>query len=234
MWQAIIAGGALGLMSSFHCVGMCGPLALSLPIQHLPAPQRYLALLLYNSGRIITYTLLGLLLGLAGRQLFISGGQQWLSIVLGVLILIVALNYYLFKNLWEPRWMQSFHYKIQGWMGQLLQSASLTSFLFLGMANGLLPCGMVYIAVAGALSTASLTESVGFMMSFGLATLPAMLLLSLAGMHINLSVRRSIKKVMPLMVAFVAVLLILRGLNLGIPFISPVLPQSAGTAAHCH
>lgn len=234
MWQALLAGGTLGLISSFHCVGMCGPLALSLPIQHLPKVQQYNALLLYNAGRVLTYSLLGLLFGTAGRQLFIAGWQQWFSVALGVFILLLALHYFFLKNLWEPRWMQRFHFQVQQWMSRFLQSGRAGAYGLLGMANGLLPCGMVYLAIAGALSTQEVSQSVLFMFAFGAATLPAMLGLSLLGLRIDLSVRRSIKKMMPLVVAAVAVILILRGLNLGIPFISPVLAGDPGQAASCH
>ena len=234
MWQALLAGGTLGLVSSFHCVGMCGPLALSLPVQHLPRYQQYSAFILYNLGRVITYSLLGLLFGLAGRQLFIAGWQQWFSISMGVLILLMAGHYFFLKNYWEPRWLQRFHFQVQQLMSRFLQHGSLGAYTLLGMANGLLPCGMVYLAIAGALSTQETLQSVGFMAAFGLATLPAMLVLSLLGMRVDINVRRSIRKLMPVVVTAVAVVLILRGLNLGIPFISPVLASSPGNAASCH
>ncbi|MFM2146393.1 MAG: hypothetical protein RL732_1229 [Bacteroidota bacterium] len=118
-------------------------------------------------------------------------------------------------------------------MSRLLRSNQLIAFLGLGAANGLLPCGMVYLAIAGALSTSQLWESVLFMFSFGMATLPAMIALNLAGLRINMQARKQIKRSMPLVVAFVAMVLILRGLNLGIPFISPVLPNNPGAVVAC-
>ncbi len=234
IWEAIIAGGTLGLISSFHCVGMCGPLALSLPVAHLSSPLQSFALVLYNLGRVVTYAAMGLLFGLTGRQIFIAGWQQWFSIALGVIILLLALQYFFFKNLYQPQWLQRFYSKVQQWMGYFLRSRNISAYLLLGMANGLLPCGMVYLAIAGALSTQQVQESVLFMASFGAGTLPAMLALSLIGLKMDLTVRKQIRKVMPVVVASVAIILILRGMNLGIPFISPVLATANGEAASCH
>lgn len=234
IWEAIIAGGTLGLISSFHCVGMCGPLALSLPVAHLSGPLQTIALFLYNLGRVVTYTAMGLLFGLTGRQIFIAGWQQWFSIALGVIILLLALQYFFFKNLYQPQWLQRFYGNVQQWMGYFLRSRNISAYLLLGMANGLLPCGMVYLAIAGALSTQQVQESVLFMASFGAGTLPAMLALSLIGLKMDLTVRKQIRKVMPVLVASVAIILILRGMNLGIPFISPVLATANGEAASCH
>jgi sulfite exporter TauE/SafE len=234
IWQAIIAGGTLGLLSSFHCVGMCGPLALSLPVSHLSKQFQWIAIILYNAGRLITYTLLGSLLGILGHQIFLAGWQQWFSLLLGAVVMIYSIQFFFLRKVWQPSWLLGFHTAIQNIMLRLLNARLLIGFLCLGMANGLLPCGMVYLAIAGALSTADTSESIVFMLSFGLGTLPAMLALSLMSFRIDIAARRSIKKAMPYMAMTVAVLLILRGLNLGIPFISPVLASSTGTAASCH
>lgn len=233
MNEAIIAGVLLGLLSSFHCVGMCGPLALALPVQHLKRLQQAAALLLYNSGRVVTYTLAGLLFGWAGRGIYIAGFQQWFSISMGIAMLVLVVLNYKHHPL-TPSWLRSFHYSVQHMMGRLLQSHNLYHFLLLGMANGLLPCGMVYLAIAGALSTSSISQGVLFMASFGAGTLPAMLLLSLFGLRIKLSMRQQLKKVMPFVVVSVAVLLILRGMNLGIPFVSPVSPRAPQPVISCH
>jgi uncharacterized protein len=233
MWEVIIAGVFLGLMSSFHCVGMCGPLALALPVHHLPRGQQVTALLLYNIGRVITYSLAGLLFGWAGRGIYIAGFQQWFSISMGIAILaMVVLSYK--NNPLTPLWLRSFHYKVQHLMSRLLQSQNFYHYLLLGMANGLLPCGMVYLAIAGALSTSAVSQSVVFMASFGAGTLPAMLALSLFSVRIKLSLRQQLKKVIPYVVVCTAVLLILRGMNLGIPFISPVSPRAPQDVISCH
>jgi uncharacterized protein len=234
MVQAAIAGILLGLVSSFHCVGMCGPLALALPVQHLQRMQQVAAVMLYNAGRIITYAAIGALFGWAGRSIYIAGFQQWFSITIGMVILLLSFLNYFMNSPVSPKWLRAFHVSLQGVMGRLLKSPEYHHYLLLGMANGLLPCGMVYVAIAATLSASSITESVVFMTSFGSGTLPAMLALSFFGVHINISIRRQLKKAVPWMVAGMAVLLILRGLNLGIPFVSPVLAKAPQAVISCH
>lgn len=234
MWQAAVAGILLGLVSSFHCVGMCGPLALALPVHHLQRLQQALAIGLYNIGRVLTYATLGGLFGWLGRGIYIAGFQQWFSIVMGILILVLAVLFYFMNKSFSPAWLRRFHEGVQGIMGRLLQKPRLVHYLLLGMANGLLPCGMVYLAIAGAISTTGVEQSVLFMAAFGAGTLPAMLILSFFGFHIKLSLRQQMKKAVPFIIAGMAVLLILRGMNLGIPFVSPVLADAPQPVISCH
>src|SRR5436305_14154060 len=122
MLTPVIAGMLLGLVGSFHCVGMCGPLALALPVHHLQRAQQATAIIVYNIGRVITYSLIGGLFGWAGRSIYIAGFQQWFSITVGIVILMLTvLNYFLSSPL-SPKWLRSFHYTIQGLMGRLLKS----------------------------------------------------------------------------------------------------------------
>jgi sulfite exporter TauE/SafE len=234
MWQAAIAGILLGLVSSFHCVGMCGPLALALPVHHLQKMKQAFAVLLYNLGRVITYTALGGIFGWLGRGIYIAGFQQWFSIIMGVVILLFAFLYYFLNRSFNPAWLRSLHGSVQLIMGRLLRSPRLYHYLLLGMANGLLPCGLVYLAIAGSLSTTGIGESMVFMAFFGTGTLPAMLILSFFGVHIKLSLRQQMRKAVPFIIAGMAVLLILRGLNLGIPFVSPVLADAPQPVISCH
>lgn len=234
MWPVAIAGLVLGLVSSFHCVGMCGPLSLALPTQHLSRPARSMAILLYNIGRVVTYSLFGLLFGLAGRKLYIAGIQQWISIALGTLMLVMATLYYYFKKDVQPSWMKGFHHLLAQVMMRVLQSKTIGAYLLLGMVNGLLPCGMVYFAIAGALAQSELINAVVFMAGFGLGTMPLMMAFSLVGMKISMDVRRHMKRAVPYLMGVIAVLMIFRGLNLGIPFISPHITPQLSPAIDCH
>ncbi|HSC37773.1 MAG TPA: sulfite exporter TauE/SafE family protein, partial [Chitinophagaceae bacterium] len=175
MWQLALAGTSLGLAGSLHCVGMCGPLALSLPIQHLNSARQAIAMIFYHAGRVITYSLIGLLLGLAGRGLYLAGWQQWFSIILGTTMLLLSIRFYFLKKMIQPRWLQPLYSKVQQLMGLFLQPRPPAGYLAPGIINGFLPCGMVYLALAGALSTSRVTDSVLFMFFFGTGTLPAML-----------------------------------------------------------
>lgn len=231
----MIAGFTLGAAGSLHCVGMCGPLSLALPVYRFSKTRKILALLLYQSGRIITYSVIGLLFGLAGRRIYISGYQQWFSIGMGVLILLFAAFYFFRRWSSRPVFLNGFYKRVQSAITRILKSSTTTiSFLLLGMANGLLPCGMVYIAIASSLSLPSVSESVSFMAMFGTGTVPAMMLVGYAGQLFTPAWRNSFRKMVPVFISLMGALLILRGLNLGIPFISPQLPQSPGSAIICH
>lgn len=235
LWAAMITGLTLGAAGSLHCVGMCGPLSLALPTSHLSRFRQFLSLLVYQSGRVITYSLIGLVFGIAGRRIYISGYQRWFSIGLGVMVLALAVIYYLQKNTVHFALFNRFYSSVQQLIGRILKkNKGLSGFLWLGMANGLLPCGLVYVAIAATLSFSELTESVSFMAFFGLGTLPAMMMVGMAGSMIKPEARQLMRKVVPVFVTLMGVVLILRGLNLGIPFISPELPGAPGDAVICH
>jgi uncharacterized protein len=235
IWGGMIAGFTLGAAGSFHCIGMCGPLSLALPVRHLSGLSRFFHLLLYQFGRIFTYSLIGLALGLAGRRIYIAGFQQWLSVGIGILILASAVLYFVHKRTIRFSFFNGFYSGVQKVIGRLLKtSKGPFGFFLVGMANGLLPCGMVYIAMAAALSFTTVSESAGFMAMFGAGTLPAMMMVAYAGYVIKPQLRFSLQKAVPYLITIMGIILILRGLNLGIPFISPVLPVSPGQAAICH
>lgn len=234
MIEAITAGFVLGAFSSLHCIGMCGPLALALPVQHLEVWQQRLAALMYNLGRVVTYSVLGLIFGLAGRTVYMAGFQQWLSIISGIVILLFIINYYFLQNAWQPEWAQRLQVFVQANMIRLLQKDRKGSFLFLGMINALLPCGMVYVALASALNFSDPVMSTGFMAAFGAGTLPLMMALSVAGNSITFSVRKKIKNAVPYLMTVMALILILRGMSLGIPFISPMMANAPGEVINCH
>ena len=232
--QALIAGLVLGSVSSLHCVGMCGPIALALPVKHLNNQSQKIAVVLYNTGRVAGYSTLGLILGLLGHQFYIAGFQQWFSILAGLLILFFIIQFYVLKKTWQPRWLQKIHYTVQQLMVHQLNKKTIGSYFLLGAANSILPCGVVYVALASALSFSAVNLSVLFMAGFGLGTLPLMVILGLFGNTIKPVIRMKMRNAIPYMISLMAVLLILRGLNLGIPFISPMLSNTAAQSVLCH
>ena len=223
----------MGLISSFHCVGMCGSLALALPIHHLTPAQKTFSLLSYHAGRIAVYTIFGLIFGIAGRRIYIAGLQQAFSIALGIFILFVIVQYFVFKKSMQPKFLGKFYQNAQEVFVRYWKSPSKFKFILLGMTNGLLPCGMVYMAIAGALTASEIRYSVLFMAMFGAGTIPALVALSYFGSRIDLSMRNNIKKAIPFILGIMAVILVLRGLNLGIPFISPILAKAPAHAISC-
>ena len=78
LWTALV----LGLAGSFHCIGMCGPIAFVIPVDRSSKSRMIFQIFLYNLGRIITYSLIGVLFGLIGKGLYLAGFQQRLSILI--------------------------------------------------------------------------------------------------------------------------------------------------------
>jgi sulfite exporter TauE/SafE len=234
MWQLVISAFVIGLLSSLHCVGMCGPIAFALPVKMLQPSKKIIAILLYNIGRISTYSILGCFFGLVGRQFFIGGFQQWLSIVLGVFVLVVVLGQLAGNKKWHVHFMDKAYCKVQAVIAIFIGRKQLYAMFLLGAANGLLPCGMVYLALTGAIASGTVYKGMLFMILFGCGTFPAMFLLSYFGVRVGLSARNVFKKVSPYVALFVGVLLILRGLNLNIPYVSPYLQNTTANTISCH
>jgi sulfite exporter TauE/SafE len=232
-WQLFISALGLGLVSSFHCVGMCGAIAFSLPVQGMSPVKKTTGILLYNAGRITMYSVFGLLFGLLGRQIYVAGFQQWFSIAAGILIILVVLNLLFPFHLRLPALSKN-HRLVQTVMSRFLKSPRLSNMYFIGIANGMLPCGLVYFAITGALVTGTVGIAVLFMAAFGLGTLPAMFMVSYFGYMLKLSVRQTVKKAVPFFMAIMGMLLILRGMGLGIPYVSPFVPSAPKTAIICH
>lgn len=232
-WQILISGFLLGIVSSFHCVGMCGPIAFSLPVYYLPAHKKVVGILLYHIGRITIYASLGVFFGFVGRQFFLAGGQQVFSIILGAIILLILVQSILQKRKISIPFFDQVQQKLQVFIGNYIRKKQLYAMFVLGMANGLLPCGMVYLAITGALAAGTITGGFGFMAAFGMGTIPALLVLSFFGSVIGLEARNTMKKAIPYFVAIMGVLLILRGMNLNIPYVSPLLNNGSEHAISC-
>lgn len=191
-------------------------------------------MILYHGGRLLTYAILGLAFGLAGRHLQLAGWQQGFSIGLGILLLVACLLSLAHRQLASLPPVAAFQRVIAQLNIRLWQAPKRYGFLLLGMANGLLPCGLVYLAVAAALTTGHAGLSSLFMGCFGVGTLPALLAVGYGGMRLNLQWRALFRKAVPFVMLTMGILLILRGLDLNIPFISPLLPQVPGNGASCH
>ena len=226
----IWAGFLFGLVGSFHCVGMCGPIAMALPFVGSSGWRYYAGRLLYNSGRIVTYATLGALAGAFGETLQLAGLQQTVSVVSGVLILLLLVVPAMRKG--KSANMPGTD-RLMTWvrkkLGYYFQKNSLRSLFMVGLLNGLLPCGFVYIALAGAISAPGVSGAMLYMALFGLGTFPLMFLVSLSGKLISLKMRSVFNRAVPYIGMTLALLFIMRGLSLGIPYLSPKITH---TAAH--
>ena len=212
----------LGLFGSLHCVGMCGPIVLLIPLQRQRKGFRYLQLGAYFIGKTLTYALMGLLFGLVGEGVFIAEYQQEFSIFAGLLMILMGLFSLLHlrvKGLGNPL-LKGFSL-LKNALGKQLSKKTVTSSLSIGFLNGFLPCGLVYTALFGALAMGNWWGSMIYMTAFGVGTIPLMFLLILLGDFLPLALRRRLNQWLPLVVILVGILFILRGLGLGIPYLSP-------------
>jgi uncharacterized protein len=210
---------------------MCGPIAIALPLNNQSWFARISGGLLYNTGRTITYAVLGAVFGLAGMGLALGGLQQWVSIILGTFMIVAVII---------PRIggagnkMTKLTDTISGLLKKpfvkLFRIRTYHSLFIIGLLNGFLPCGLVYIALAGALLMSRIFEGSLYMVSFGIGTIPMMLAISIAGNILSQKLRKKLLKAIPLFIILLGILFILRGLNLGIPFISPKLSQDGENA----
>jgi hypothetical protein len=206
---------------------MCGPLALALPAAGDTTPPYVLGRVAYNAGRIITYCLLGIVFGLAGYTFLMAGLQRWVSIALGAALLFGLLTS---QRLALSRPVTSAVNQLKSSMSVLLRRPSLTGLATLGLLNGLLPCGLVYVACAGAAAAGSTLAGALYMTAFGVGTVPMMLAISLSGKLVPTSLRLKLVKTIPVFVFLLGTLLILRGMSLGIPYLSP---DMSGSGAAC-
>ncbi len=212
----------LGLVTGFHCIGMCGPIAIALPLKKESKFSKVSSALLYNIGRAITYATMGAFFGFFGQSFAMAGFQKWVSLVMGILMILYVIFPAIFKNRFDIDKI-AFKYtgKLRFKLGKLFGKKTYSSLFLIGLLNGLLPCGPVYAALAGAIATGGTVSGSLFMFIFGLGTIPVMLSISLLGSRISLKSKKKLSKLIPLTIVFIGFLFIMRGLGLGIPMLSP-------------
>ena len=225
----------LGLVSSLHCVGMCGPIAMMLPIDRQNKTRKTLQIIIYHLGRLSSYGILGLIFGLIGRSLYLAGIQQQLSIVIGIIIISVAVipeRIFARYNFSKPIYRAISYIKSS--LGKQFKKRSNKSIFTIGILNGFLPCGMVYVALFGALAMQNAFYGMLFMVLYGLGTVPLMSLVVYFSSFIKNSLGKNLSAVIPVTIVCIGVLFVLRGLGLDIPFVSPSnLQLFVGSGADC-
>jgi sulfite exporter TauE/SafE len=224
----ILAGFAFGFLGSVHCIGMCGPIVLALPVGTQGTSRYLLGRILYNCGRVVTYSAMGGVIGLLGAGLSLAILQQNVSIAAGALILVAFLVRRIpGVPLPSPLPFGKALVQLQARIASLLRESSLPALFLLGLLNGLLPCGFVYLAITTAAVTADVSRGMMFMGGFGFGTVPAMVGFSFFPRLVSVQLRSKVSRVLPAFTLLIGILLILRGLNLGIPFISPRLSSGS-------
>lgn len=211
-------GFLLGLAGSLHCVGMCGPLILLFPLNGKSKINGLINSFVYQLGRVFVYVLLGLLFGLVFQIIDLKYFERYFSIAIGILFFVLWFNEVFKKTKKNQNKLQQW---VLGAFGKVIQQKSLFGMLLGGMMNGLLPCGLVYGALLAAFGTGSTLNSMIFMFGFGVATIPSLLVLSFFKNSISANFRIKLSKLLPWWLLLLGIWFVLRGLNLGIPFLSP-------------
>ena len=211
-----------GLISSLHCIGMCGPIAMMLPLEINNPAKKAFQILLYHAGRLTAYGTLGLVFGLLGKGLYLAGMQQQISIAVGILIItIVVIPEKVFAKYNFSRPVYRIISKVKSSLGNQFRKKSPDAIFTIGLLNGFLPCGLVYAALFGAIAMQSEVYGVAYMLLYGLGTIPMMSAVVYMSTMLSNPFRSKIQKVIPIVTVCIGVLFILRGLGLGIPYVSP-------------
>jgi sulfite exporter TauE/SafE len=206
-----------------------------LPVDRQNSTRQFFQTMSYHFGRLFTYAIIGLLFGSLGKTFNLLGFQQYISIFSGLLMITLVLFPRIAANSRLSKNMYSFVGKIKSKLGKELKKKDANTLFTIGFLNGFLPCGLVYMAVLGALASSNLWGGSLYMLAFGLGTIPLMTLVSYAPNMNLLGKSGNFKKIIPVLVIAVGVLFVFRGLGLGIPFLSPIPTlEMVGNVSACH
>ena len=232
----LVSAFILGLLGSFHCVGMCGPIAFMLPVDRSSTCKKITQIAIYHFGRLLAYSIIGLVFGLIGKSLYIFGFQQQLTIIIGVLmILVVLIPQQTFNKYNFSRPVYRLISKVKSALGSAMKKKTMDTFLTIGFLNGFLPCGLVYMALFAAIAGGNALNGILYMAVFGLGTIPLMTTAIYFSQFLKGKARQRIQKAIPVFVILIGALFILRGLGLGIPYLSPApVYELVSNGVDCH
>lgn len=211
-----------GLISSLHCIGMCGPIAMMLPLERNNPTKKVFQVLVYHFGRLTAYGTLGLVFGLLGKGLYLAGFQQQMSIFVGIVMIAVVLipeKIFARYNFSKP--IYRIISKVKSSLGSQFKKKSPDAIFMIGLLNGFLPCGLVYAALFGAIAMQNEFYGIAYMLLYGLGTIPMMSAVVYMSNMLTNPMRGKIQKLIPIVAVCIGTLFILRGLGLGIPYVSP-------------
>jgi len=232
----LISAILLGFLGSLHCVGMCGPIAFMLPVDRQNPLKKAGQITLYHLGRLLSYGTIGLVFGLLGKGLYVFGMQQKLSIAIGVLMILLVLipaKTFAKYNFSKP--VYKIISKVKSRLGQELKKKTPDTFLTIGVLNGFLPCGLVYMALFAAIAMGDVAKGSLYMILFGLGTIPLMTTAVYFSGFLKSGAKKRIQKLIPVFVVVMGILFILRGLGLGIPYVSPSpVIEVVSSQIECH
>lgn len=225
-----------GLISSLHCIGMCGPIAMMLPVDRSNPTKKVIQIMLYHLGRLSAYASLGLIFGILGKGFYMAGIQQHISIIVGVLMIVIVLipeRVFMKYNFSKPVYKLISNVKTS--LGNQFKRKSPDALFTIGLLNGFLPCGLVYAALFGAIAMQNVTLGVTYMLLYGLGTIPMMSAVVYISNFLSIPIRSKMQKLIPFVTVIIGTLFILRGLGLDIDYISPSnMNLFVQANANCH
>ena len=215
---------------------MCGPIAMMLPVDRSNEAKKITQIITYHIGKLTAYGTLGLIFGLLGRSFYLAGMQQQLSIIVGILMILVAVipeRVFAKYNFSKP--VYRVITKVKSSLGQQFKNKSYKSLFTIGLLNGFLPCGMVYVAIFGAIAMQSVSLGVLYMLLFGIGTIPMLTAVIYISNVLSFSFRGTLQKIIPVVAVVIGMLFIIRGLGLDIPYLSPSnMSLFVQSEANCH
>ncbi len=215
---------------------MCGPIAMMLPVDRNNEAKKITQIITYHIGKLSAYGILGLIFGLLGRSFYLAGMQQQLSIIVGILMILVAVipeKVFAKYNFSKP--VYRVITKVKSSLGQQFKNKSYKSLFTIGLLNGFLPCGMVYVAIFGAIAMQSVSLGVLYMLLFGIGTIPMLTAVIYISNVLSFSFRGTLQKIIPVVAVVIGMLFIIRGLGLDIPYLSPSnMSLFVQSEANCH
>lgn len=225
-----------GLISSLHCIGMCGPIAMMLPVDRSNPTKKVIQIMLYHLGRLSAYASLGLIFGILGKGFYMAGIQQHLSIIVGILMIVIVLipeRVFMKYNFSKPVYKLISNVKTS--LGNQFKRKSPDALFTIGLLNGFLPCGLVYAALFGAIAMQNVTLGVTYMLLYGLGTIPMMSTVVYISNFLSIPMRSKMQKIIPVVTVIIGTLFILRGLGLDIAYLSPSnMNLFVQANANCH
>lgn len=223
----------MGFTGSLHCAGMCGPIVWVMPFRFLQGFKKIAGIALYHFGRITTYALLAMVLH-SFSNMFTPHLQQYISIGLGALLLVAGVLSFLPGN--SVKVVLPWTGYVRKYLGHFIAKPGLGSLFMAGFLNGLLPCGLVYMALSAAITTGGTIQAMELMYVFGLGTVPMMVGITVLRNKMSFVRVNHFRRLVPVFMFVFGSLFVLRGMNLGIPYLSPAIEvnQHSVKASCCH
>jgi len=213
----VFTAGLLG--SAGHCLGMCGPIVASYSMydssQHNQSfARRAMPHILYNAGRILTYSLIGAVMGFAGSAVNVagelSGFQSVVPILAGVIMILMGISITGISG--TMSWLESKNHFILSLGQRISRGNAIWKFFPLGLLLGFLPCGLSYSAFAAAAGTGNFVSGMAMTGLFGLGTLPALLVFGMAASYISAQIRGILYKSAGALVIFTGIFFVIKGI----------------------